>query len=102
MMSEIIRPAAKAIITFLETFGDVGAFGVVALSTILSFALSFTLAIVFGAIFAIALPMFFDSDGLPEFTSALKTSVSSMLSNLIIDLSCDTVYFSLSSFETEL
>lgn len=65
-MSEIIIPAAKAIITFLETFGDVGAFGVVALSTILSFALSFTLAIVFGAIFAIALPMFFDSDGLPE------------------------------------
>ena len=54
MMSEIIRPAAKAIITFLETFGDVGAFGVVALSTILSFALSFTLAIVSGAIFAIA------------------------------------------------
>ena len=28
MMSEIMRPAAKAIITFLETFGDVGAFGV--------------------------------------------------------------------------
>jgi UDP-glucose 4-epimerase len=76
--------------------------GVVALSTILSFALSFTLAIVSGAIFAIALPMFFDSDGLPEFTSTLKTSVSSMLSNLIIDLSCDAVYFSLSSFETEL
>ena len=45
MIRASISPPRNAIIVFLVTFGDVGAFGVSASSTILSFALSFTFAI---------------------------------------------------------
>ena len=70
IISEIIRPAANAIRTFFITLGDVGSFGTVASSTILSFALSLTFAIVSGAVLAMASPIFFASYGLEDVTIA--------------------------------
>ena len=61
MIRASISPPRNAIIVFLVTFGDVGAFGVSASSTILSFALSFTFAIILGAILAMESHISFDS-----------------------------------------
>ena len=101
MTREITRPISKAMSTFLGTFGEVGFWGVVASSTILSFALLLSSSeMVPGAVFATASAMFFASAGLSETTSALKTSVSSTPVNLTFDFSSVAVYLLLRFFET--
>ncbi len=101
MIIERTRPIRRAISTFLVTLGEVGFWGVVASSTILSLELLLRIsAIVVGAVFETASAIFFASAGLSETTSALKTSVPSTLVNLILDLSSEAVYLLLSVFET--